>query len=99
MLAYLESLCQALSARDEDRIRCQLQHPLARVLPRGVRAEALAIARAGHEGRMAPVRTLHFYYQTIQLLASQSEPDPMDAMLLHAAQPLRPELTALAVTQ
>lgn len=69
MLALLDALCRALAARDRDQIRRCLRHPLARALPRTVRAEALAIARGAGHGRLAPTRTLHFYYQTIQLLA------------------------------
>ena len=69
MLAFLDLLCRALAARDRDQIRRHLRHPLARALPRSVRAEALAIARSGGRGRLPPTRTLHFYYQTIQLLA------------------------------
>lgn len=70
MLAFLDSLCHALAARDRDAIRQRLRHPLARALPRTVRAEALAIARGGVHGHLPPTRTLHFYYQTLQLLAA-----------------------------
>lgn len=75
MLAYLDTLCQALSTRDASAIRRLLRHPLAIALPRAVRVEAFALARAGTTGRLAPTRTLHFYYQTQQLLAS-SAPTP-----------------------
>ncbi len=79
MLAFLDSFCQALSARDGARIRRQLRHPLARALPPAVRAEALAIARAGAAGRLPPTRALHFYYQTVELLASPSREVPDEA--------------------
>ena len=69
MLALLDALCRALAARDRDQIRRCLRHPLARALPRTVRAEALAIARSAGHGHLPPTRTLHFYYQTIQILA------------------------------
>ncbi len=69
MLAFLDSFCQVLCARDGDAIHRALRHPLAGVLPAGVRSEALAIARAGSRGHLAPTRTFHFYYQTLQLLA------------------------------
>jgi hypothetical protein len=75
MLAFLDSFCQALSAHDPDRIRRQLRHPLARALPAAVRAEALAIARAGRGGRAAPVRAFRFYFQTLQLLATSETTD------------------------
>ena len=69
MLDFLDSLCRVLAARDQLGIRRQLRHPLARVLPPSVRAEANAIARAGKLGRLPPTRSFHFYYQTLQLLA------------------------------
>lgn len=69
MLDFLDSFCRVLAARDQPAIRRQLRHPLARALPPSVRAEANAIATAGSHGRLAPTRTLHFYYQTLQLLA------------------------------
>lgn len=68
LLAYLESLCGALLARDGTEIRRLLRHPLAGTLPRGVRAEAMAIARAGGKSLRAPINALRFYHQTIQLL-------------------------------
>ncbi|OYV67085.1 MAG: hypothetical protein B7Z72_10220 [Gemmatimonadetes bacterium 21-71-4] len=69
MLSFLDTLCAALAAHDPDQIRRLLRHPLARTLPPAVRLEALAIARAGTGGTLPPVRALHFYYQTLQLLA------------------------------
>ena len=70
MLAFLDTFCQALCARDGSEIRRLLRHPLARALPHPVRVEAMAVARAGNAGVIAPTRALHFYYQTLQLLAS-----------------------------
>lgn len=69
MLDFLDALCRVLAARDPLAIRRQLRHPLARTLPPAVRGEAIAIASAGRQGRLAPTRALHFYYQTLQLLA------------------------------
>lgn len=68
LLAYLESLCAALLARDAAAIRRHLRHPLSRTLPRAVRDEALAIARLGDRTLRAPINTLRFYHQTTQLL-------------------------------
>jgi len=68
LLAYLESLCAALLARDAAVIRRHLRHPLARTLPRSVRDEALAIARLGERTLRAPINALRFYHQTTQLL-------------------------------
>jgi hypothetical protein len=67
MLAYLEDLCGALIAHDTDAIQRLLAHPLARSLPRPVREEAIAISRASAASLRAPIQTLRFYHQTLQL--------------------------------
>ncbi len=72
MLAYLEALCAALLSHDAPTVQGLLVQPLARALPRAVRDEALAICRAGPTTLRAPMHTLRFYYQTLQL--SESEP-------------------------
>ena len=74
MLAYLDSLCAALLARDGDEIRRLLRHPLARALPRAVREEALGMARSGARSMRAPLQTLRFYHQTAHLLGVQYDP-------------------------
>ena len=74
MLAYLDMLCAALLARESWEIRRLLKHPLARVLPRRVREEAYAIARLGTSTRRAPIHTLNFYHQTVQLLGAHGDP-------------------------
>ena len=71
MLDYLDGLCAALLARNGTEIRRLLRHPLARALPRRVREEGHAIARAGPESLRAPVQTLHFYHQTLHLLGTR----------------------------
>ncbi len=71
MLDYLDRLCAALLARNGMEIRRLLRHPLARALPRRVREEGYAIARAGPESLPAPVHTLHFYHQTLHLLGAR----------------------------
>ena len=71
MLDYLDGLCAALLARNGTEIRRLLRHPLARALPRRVREEAHAIARAGPETFRAPIQTLHFYHQTVHLLGAR----------------------------
>lgn len=70
MLDYLDGLCAALLARNGTEIRRLLRHPLARALPRRVREEAHAIARAGTDTFRAPIQTLHFYHQTVHLLGA-----------------------------
>lgn len=74
VLSFLDALCAALIARDVDRINVLLRHPLARALPRRVRAEAMTIAR-DQGGRMrAPVQTLRHYHQTAHLLGATADP-------------------------
>ena len=75
MLSYLDMLCAALLARESWEIRRLLKHPLARVLPRRVREEAYAIARLGTNTKRAPIHTLNFYHQTVQLLGAHTEPE------------------------
>ena len=74
MLAFLDSLCAALLARNAEEIRRLLRHPLARALPRQVREEAVVIARAGVRGYRAPIHTLRLYHQTSHLLGACSDP-------------------------
>ena len=76
MLDYLDGLCAALLARNGTEIRRLLRHPLARALPRRVREEGYAIARAGPESLRAPVQTLHFYHPTLHLLGARPTPPP-----------------------
>ena len=74
MLAFLDTLCTALLARDSERISELLRHPLARALPRQVREEAMLIARRGGRSMIAPVQTLRLYHQTENLLGECSDP-------------------------
>lgn len=74
MLAFLDTLCTALLARDANQILDLLHHPLARALPRQVREEALLIARRGGRAMIAPVQTLRLYHQTAHLLGACSDP-------------------------
>ncbi len=81
LLAYLGRLSGALLARDAAEIRRLLRHPLANTLPRGVRSEAMAIARAGAKTLRAPIHALRFYHQTVQLLRgsdSRRQPAPAE---------------------
>lgn len=74
MLAFLDALCAALMARDRDRIRRLLTHPLASALPAGVREEAVAIAAGNRQGFVAPLRALMLYHQTAHLLGVSADP-------------------------
>lgn len=74
MLAFLDSLCGALMARDRDRVRLLLSHPLASALPAGVREEATAIVTGHRQGFVAPLRALMLYHQTAHLLGVSADP-------------------------
>jgi hypothetical protein len=74
MLAFLDSLCAALIARDVVRIRQLLAHPLSRALPRAVREEASAIAGGSPRGFVAPLQAMRLYHQTAHLLGVRSDP-------------------------
>jgi hypothetical protein len=70
VLAFLDTLCTVLLARDTQRILELLRHPLAKALPRQVREEAMLIARRGSQSLVAPVQTLRLYHQTAHLLGA-----------------------------
>ena len=74
MLAYLDSLCAALLARDTTEIRRLLAHPMAQDLPRRVREEAVAISRAGRKSFIAPVNALHLYYKLTHMVDESADP-------------------------
>src|SRR5688572_7106332 len=73
MLAYLDSLCAALLARDTAEIRRLLAHPMAQDLPRRVREEAVAISRAGRKSFIAPVNALHLYYKLTHMVDESAD--------------------------
>jgi hypothetical protein len=74
MLAFLDSLCAALTSRDAIRIRQLLAHPLSHALPRAVREEAFAIAGGTPRGFTAPLQAMRLYHQTAHLLGVRSDP-------------------------
>ncbi len=74
MLAYLDSLCAALLARDSTEIQRLLSLPASRDLPRRVREEAVAISRMGGRGFMAPINALHFYYKLTHMVDETADP-------------------------
>ena len=74
MLAFLDSLCAALIARDVIRIRQLMAHPLSRALPRAVREEAHAIASGSSRRFLAPLQAMRLYHQTAHLLGVRSDP-------------------------
>ncbi len=74
MLAFLESLCRALKARDSLLIGELLRHPLASALPPQVLAEAERIAGASGDELSVPIHTLQLYHQTAHLLGACTDP-------------------------
>ena len=76
MLAHLDALCAALLARNAIEIYRLLALPDARKLPRIVREEAIAIAKAGPGSYLAPVQALHLYYKLSHLVDETTELEP-----------------------
>lgn len=74
MLAYLESLCSALKARNSRIISELLQHPLASALPVSVLEEAQRIAIQDGDEPVAPIHALRLYHQTAHLLGACTDP-------------------------
>lgn len=74
MLAYVDSLCAALLARNSSEIRRLLALPLAGKLPRRVREEATTIAKSDGYGHAAPVHALHYFYTLTHLLDENNDP-------------------------
>lgn len=73
MLAYLDSLCAALLARNAIEIFRLLGLSDAKKLPAKVREEAIIIAKAGPESFIAPVQALHLYYKLSHLVDEDTE--------------------------
>lgn len=74
MLAYVDSLCAALLARNTAEIRRLLGLPQAVKLPRRVREEATAIMKADGQGHTAPLHALHYFYTLTHLLDESNDP-------------------------
>ena len=73
MLAYVDSLCAALLARNQEEIRRLLALPQAMRLPAQVREEAATMARGRAATFMAPVHSLQFYYKLTHLIDEAAE--------------------------
>ena len=73
MLAFLDALCAALLARNTIEICRLLSLPRARKLPRVVREESMAIAKAGPTSHLAPIQTLQLYYKLSHLVDESAE--------------------------
>jgi hypothetical protein len=74
VLAYLESLCRALKARDSLLIGGLLRHPLASALPPQVLEEAERIAATAANELSVPIHALKLYHQTAHLLGACTDP-------------------------
>lgn len=90
MLGYLDALIAALSVRDATEAERLMAHPLARLLPEDVRAEAVAFTAGERDPLAAPLRAMQLRHQTAELLR---DPSPL------ADQPevvVEPRLPAIA---
>ena len=98
MLVYLDALIAALSVRSVDEATRLLAHPLARLLPDEVRAEARGLIEGTRDTLASPLRTMQLRYRTAELLrdapgiADQSAPtaEPPPAMPPPAMPPIAP---------
>lgn len=80
MLTYLDSLCDAMAARDLPRLRDLIdEHPLARVLPADAVAEVRRFLAAKIGMHTVPLAMLQFRDQTARLLNEAPRPDAAPA--------------------
>src|SRR5688572_417012 len=92
MLAYLDSLCVALTARNDIEVRRLLSLPMARHLPRRVRDEALSLTRGGtNQAPRTPIQAMQFRHQMAQLLLGDPAVVPPEAGQLELALPMVPD--------
>jgi len=76
MLTYLDSLCDAMVARDEPRLRNLVEgHPLVRLLPADAMAEVRRFLSAKLSRHAVPLAMLRFRDQTARLLSEQPRAD------------------------
>jgi hypothetical protein len=68
LLGYLDALIAALSVRDRAEMERLLAHPLARLLPGDVVAEASAFGNGERDALAAPLRAMQLRFQTAELL-------------------------------
>jgi hypothetical protein len=91
MLTYLDSLCDAMVARDEPRLRNLVDgHPLIRLLPADAMAEVRRFLSAKLSRHAVPLVMLQFRDQTARLLNEQPRADvPLPAALPSTRHPQR----------
>lgn len=97
MLGYLDALIAALSLRDSAEIQRLLAHPLARLLPEDVVAEASAFVSEDRDALAAPLRAMQLRHQTAELLrdaplADQRELPEQAELANQLGLPEQPEL-------
>lgn len=68
MLVYLDALIAALGTRDVAESERLLAHPLSRLLPDDVCAEARSLASGERDALAAPLRAMQLRHQTAELL-------------------------------
>lgn len=81
MLVYLDALIDALTTRDVAEAERLLSHPLARLLPEEVRAEAGVISAGTRDSLATPLRVMQLRFQTAQLLSGARAADQPEAPL------------------
>jgi hypothetical protein len=91
MLAYLDALIAAVTARDVENIARLLAHPLARVLTREARAEAAAYVAGTASG--TPIRLVQLQHQTMHLLVGRTDAEDPVEYRKPAPAPLRTDAT------
>lgn len=94
MLGYLDALIAALSVRDSTEAQRLLAHPLARLLPEAVIAEASAFATGAHDALAAPLRAMQLRHQTAELLRDA----PLAADQPEAHSPMEPARSVMPTT-
>jgi len=76
VLTYLDSLCDAMTARDLPRLRNLVEnHPLVRLLPADALAEVRRFLAARVSRHAVPLQTLRFRDQTARLLSEKPRAD------------------------
>lgn len=92
MLGYLDALIAALSVRDSTEAQRLLAHPLARLLPEDVIAEATAFATGARDALAAPMRAMQLRHQTAELLrdAPLAADQPESHSPIEATRPAMP---------
>lgn len=90
MLVYLDALIDALRVRDGVEAERLLTHPLARLLPDDVRAEARTFVDGARDALAAPLRAMQLRHQTAELLRDVALADRAEDVPTEAPRPSTP---------